>query len=298
MGSPSIDLNDAAMLVTLSRCASLSEAAEIMQQTKSTLSRRLARLEQQLGSPLAVRNNRNLRLTEAGERFVAQCRPLLADLDWVCRCFIEDSATPRGKLRVSTPISIGNYLLKNHLTEFLHEHPHIDLELVLCNENRSIVAEGFDLVLRFGPLHDSSLQAVVLWPLPTCVVASPDLIATAPVFHPLELKSRPCIIAKPLPDRLWPFRDRNDDVLPVRVRGRLVVNELQAAVQAAVAGFGYAYLPRFGVSGPLEEGRLVEVLTDWLPEPPRLTALFPQQDRRTRALDYLITFLKSVVPPA
>lgn len=286
------------MLVTLSRCASLSEAAEIMQQTKSTLSRRLVRLEQHLGTPLAVRNNRHLRLTEAGERFVAQCGPLLADLDWVCRRFIEESDKPRGKLRVSTPISIGNYLLKNHLTEFLREQPHIDLELVLCNENRSILAEGFDLVLRFGPLHDSSLQAVVLWPLPTCVVASPDLVAAEPVRHPLELKHRPCIIAKPKPDRIWPFRDRHEEALPVHVHGRLVVNELQAAVEAAVAGFGYAYLPRFGVSGPLEDGRLVEVLTEWLPEPPRLTALFPHQDRRTRALDYLITFLKGVKPPA
>ncbi|CAM2067625.1 LysR family transcriptional regulator [Sulfidibacter corallicola] len=289
----SYDLNDAAFFVTLSRSTSFAEAAEKLGIPKSTLSRRIARLESALGLCLVTRNTRHMRLTEAGLAFAARCGPPVEALNHACRTLTRDDDVPRGHLRLSASVTFGSRVLSHWLLRFLEVYPEVSLDVILCNENRDLLTEEIDLSFRLGPLADSSYQAVPLWSVPFVVCAAPKYLERNGVpRHPEDLRDHRCILSEPRPGDSWGFVDRLGKELWIPVRGRIRVNELLVSVRAATSGAGIAYLPRMGVGQALQRGDLVEILGNWLPPAPTMYALFLPKRPILAAVRVLVDFIK------
>ena len=168
----------------------ISAAARALKMPKSKVSRRMARLEDELGVRLLERTTRSVGLTEAGEIYYQHCRRIVEEANNARESINRTLETPRGRLRVNASIAVGQYLIGPHIGGFLERYPEVQLEIELDNRQVDIVAEGFDVAVRLGKLEDSTLVSRNLGSSFATLVASPKYLETAGVpRHPKELSS-------------------------------------------------------------------------------------------------------------
>jgi DNA-binding transcriptional LysR family regulator len=242
---------------------------------KSTVSRRLAALEERLGTRLLERTTRRLRLTEAGREYHAQCARLVAEARAVNRSLSEVRGTPRGTLRVAT-LSLLGELLTPVISEFLLRHPQVSVELALAQAHVDLVAEEYDVALRTGPLPDSSMVAKRLGSVRTGYYASPAYLSRRGTPRSWsDLSNHECVLlAEPGTDEVWFFSGPRG-ARTVRVDGRLRVPSERAGHAAARAGLGLVRLPTSLVAEDLRTGVLVPVLETLTPPGLPVFAVFP-----------------------
>jgi DNA-binding transcriptional LysR family regulator len=214
-------------------------AAHRLVLSKSIVSRRLARLEDELGVQLLVRTTRGIGLTEAGATFREHAVRVAAEID-AAREAISPEGDVRGRLRIAVPLSFGTTHLAPVLAELARRHPRLQVHAAYSDRFVDLVGEGFDAALRLGYLPDSSLVARRIAPIRGKIVASPAYIDShgAP-RAPEELVHHESLLQRPGD---WQFR-HGDKVINVRPQGRFVADSGQALVAAALAGLGIAMLP-------------------------------------------------------
>ncbi len=241
-----------------------SAAARASGRSKALMSKYVAELESELGARLLNRTTRQLSLTEAGEAAYDEVRELLRRVGALRDRIEATTATPRGRLRVSIPTTIGASDVAPAVMTFLAAHPEIRLELSLEDRFVNLVEEGFDVAVRISALADSSLIVRKLAGFRVAVFAAPSLIAShGRPAHPSELAGLPCIIDTNLRSRgNWQFRE-DGTLFSVSVKGRVEVNSPQAAAAAARAGLGFCRGPWSGIRRDVEAGRLVTILDDY-----------------------------------
>lgn len=247
------------------RAQSFTRAAKALGKNTSSVSRSVAELEALLGAQLLARTTRRLHLTEAGALYLTHAEALLA-----ARRAAHDAVTeltggiPRGHLRVSMPVSVGERLLAPHLPEFQRRHPELRLEIDLSDRNVALVQGGYDLAVRVGRLADSSLRAQLMGRVPVRLVASPGYLAAhgAPA-RPKDLGAHACIAIGPLAGEVeWPFY-RKRKVERVAVGGVVHTTSPSLGARLACDGLGLMRVVEWVVEEELADGRLVEVMTDW-----------------------------------
>jgi DNA-binding transcriptional LysR family regulator len=263
------------------------------------VSRQVSALETELGARLLHRTTRALTLTEAGRSYFERAARILAELAEANASVGQLQAAPRGRLRVSAPMSFGFLHLAPALPDFLGRHPDVELELVMNDRNVDLVDEGFDMAVRIGTLADSSLVARKLAPMRRTVFASPAYLqARGTPTSPDDLKAHECLCYSNLGlSQEWRFVRPDGRPWPVEVHGRLHANNGDALRAAALAGFGLAVLPSFFVGRDLQSGALVSVLEEFMPQDSALYAVYPHARHLSPKVRAFVDFLAERFAP-
>ena len=274
------------------RSAGFSAAGRSLGLPKSNVSRRVSRLEGELGARLLERTTRRLRLTEVGTIYYRHCRRILEEAEHAGRSVERLLEAPRGLLRVATTITAGQQLLGPLAADFLAAYPEIDLDLTLTNRPVDAIEEGFDVVVRIGSLEDSGLIAKALGASRFHVYAGPTYLdAHAAPSEPAALAGHDCLIMGEDPSPTsWRLAGPEGE-RTIEVKPRLTVNDYTTLRRIVVDGGGIAPLPSYMCLALVETGELVRVLPDWsLPEVP-FHAVFPSHRGATPKVRAFLDFL-------
>ncbi len=249
---------------------SFVRAGERVGLTQSGVSRAVARLETQVGVRLFDRNARAVVLTDEGRRFHEHVAPLLTSLNEAVDSAAHSAHHVRGRLRINVDTFFARYVLAPRLDTFLARYPELELEVLSRPHDHAggLVADGFDVAVRFGEPPPSSLVARKLLETRIITCASPAYVARrGHPRHPRELAGdHECILfVDPLTGRPfdWEFHRGKRRLGPIAVRGRLVVNDVATALGVCLAGHGIAQLMELGNRDLVRSGALVELFPRW-----------------------------------
>ncbi|HEY4986453.1 MAG TPA: LysR family transcriptional regulator [Bradyrhizobium sp.] len=253
-----------------------SAAARRLGTPLTTLSRRVADLEDHLRSRLLTRTTRKVALTDTGQMYFQRARKLLDELGESERLASGEYQAPRGSLTVSAPLALGRLHLAPIISEFLSVYPEIDVVLRLSDKFANLVEDGVDLAVRVGRLPDSSLKALRIGSIRHVVCASPDYLARRGTpSKPSELGAHHCVTFTGLEGtKEWTFRTGRK-VNRLAVRSRLAVDTAEAAADAANAGVGITRLLSYQVSQAVLDGRLKLLLRQFEPAPLPVSLVSP-----------------------
>jgi DNA-binding transcriptional LysR family regulator len=270
------DLDAALVLVRVVQQASFRGAARALGMPKTTVSRKVAELEAQLGAQLLQRTTRTLVLTDAGAAFVEEAERALVHLEAAEAAVTELQREPRGKLRVTATVPVGELLLAPIVADFLEAHRGVEVLVHLTDRQVDLVSDRFDVAIRAGALPDSSLVAKLVGSSTYRVVASPAYLARhGTPRRPSDLSAHACLRFTPSGAAVrttWPFgRGRRSTEVPVS--GRLVSDDFVVLRRAAERGLGVARLPLLVSHEAVRAGRLVPVLESFAPPPTPLHLL-------------------------
>jgi DNA-binding transcriptional LysR family regulator len=259
-------VDELSIFVAIVEAGSLVSAARRLRRSPPAITRALSSLEDRIGLRLVDRTTRRLAPTEAGSALAERARTWLADYE---EMLVGASQAPiRGVLRITAPVQFGRRHVAPIVSAFLNEYPDIRVELSLNDRNLDLIEEGLDLAVRIGPLVDSSLIARQVGSVRRVVVASPAYLARRGVPRtPADLATHDTIFGMARSSaREWRFGPpRRGSV--VRLSPRLLVDDVEAQLQAAQAGRGIARVLSYQVSDELAAGSLVRLLRDFEPEP-------------------------------
>ena len=285
------DLNDIQVFVKVVECGSFTAAGEALFLPKSSISRKVSRLEGRLGVRLLNRTTRSLTLTAAGQIYFERTSRLIAELEETEAAVTGLAEVPRGPLKVTVPVSFLD-TSKDVFLEFLEEYPEVRLSLEVTDRYVDVVEEGFDLAVRGGRAPDPSLEGHRILDSSYKLLASPEYIERAGrPASPSDLKKHECLILGLKSPAVWQFETPRGQV-EVSVNGRLACTNIQSLLRAARKGLGIARLPL------AESGYDLSGLEVLLPECALtgggLWVVFPSSRHLSPAVKALIEFLDSM----
>ena len=265
------DLEDIRTFAEIVDTGSLTRAGARLGVSKSVVSRRLARLEDELGMPLVARTTRGLSLTEAGSDFRPHAERILAEMQ-SARDAIGRQGEATGRLRLSAPLSFGTTHLAPVIAALALRHPRLAIDTGYTDRHVDLVGEGYDAAVRLGTLADSSLIARRIATVRSRLVASPGYLAGAGTPRtPADLAAHAMV---PHHDQIWTFaRDGKRETF--RPRGRFTTDSGQAELAAVVAGLGIAVMPDFLAGPAIGRGELAVLLDGWEIPPAGLYVVRP-----------------------
>jgi len=291
-------LSGVTVLIAVVEAGTIARAAEALGLSPSGVSRALSRLEQRVGARLLARTTRSLSLTDEGRRFYEQVGPHLAGIEEAAIEAAGSASKVRGRLRVNIDPFFSRIVLSRHLAAFLARYPDLSVELIMRDSVGDLVADGFDLALRFGEPPVGSFVARKLIETRVLTVASPSYIkAHGKPRHPKEIEGRDCIDfydaanARPYD---WEMR-RKKEVLPLRVKARLLVSDSGTLIGACEAGAGIGQVLEIGCAELLRSGRLVELFPEWSDERFPLYAVYPSRLHRAAKVRAFIEFCLEIM---
>lgn len=272
---------------------SFSQAAEELGLAKTTVSKAITRLEERLRTTLIHRTTRKLSLTDSGRLALERARRIASDGADVEADILEEAAVPRGSIRIAVTTAFGLGAVAPILPDFLALYPEIDVDLCLTDGAVDIIADNVDCVLQIGSGADSSMRISRMLSFRRVLVASPAFIERYGMpGHPDDLEHLPGIISTHVPSgEQWRF-ERPGESRVVQVNGQLRVNNTSAIIPAVVAGIGMSALPVFFVWEEMRDGKLVEMLPDWVSPPGSVYVVTPPGRARPARVRLLLDFLK------
>ena len=282
---------------------SFTRAAYTLGITKGRASTAVRDLEAAVGARLLHRTTRSVQLTEDGRTFHARARDLLAEADDLQSMFAGDRAALRGRLRVDLPTEVARTAIMPALPTFMAAYPELELELSSTDRQVDLVQEGFDCVLRIGPIGDETLIARPLGRLRMVNVASSAYLARHGVPQSVEdltrQEHRMIHYSRTLGAKSYGWEDpaSNGRYATVHLPGALHVNSVQTYEAAGVAGLGLIQAALLGVRHHLEAGALVEVLPDLRPEPLEMAFVVAHRSNLSRRVCTFITWATEVLSP-
>lgn len=281
------------MFVAVMEAGSFTGAAERLGTSSGQASKLVSRLEADLGVRLLNRTTRAVSPTQAGQAYFDRLRPLLEEFDTLDLSVSNASQTPRGRLRLTAPLTFGTLELAAALNEFASRYLDIELDVSLSDRVVNLVDEGFDLAVRVGRPSDSSLIARKLCDVRIVVVGSPGYLERrGEPSVPQDLARHDCIIDTNFrePTR-WPFKDADGAAVAVQVSGRIRYSNAEACLRAAEAGLGLACVPSFVAGDAVRSGKVRRLLQPFETEPYGVHALYPHSRHLAAKVRVLVDFL-------
>lgn len=263
-------LSGVGVLAAVVEAGSFVRAGEALGITQSGVSRAIARLEQRVGIRLFTRTARSVVLTEDGRRFYEEVAPHLSHIEEAAIAAAGSAVAVAGRLRVNVDAAFGPHVLAPNVERFLTRYPEVTLEIAVRDRMGDLVAEGFDVAIRFGEPEPSALIARLLLRTQVLTCASPGYIERhGRPTHPKDLESgHQCVLLRdPSSGRPfgWEFH-QGKKVVALNAHGNLMVNETGALLGACLGGQGIAQPLALYAGDYLKDGRLVQVLDDWADE--------------------------------
>jgi len=280
-------LTSMSAFVMAAESGSYARAAERLDLSPQMVAKHVAALEHRLGARLLNRTTRRQSLTELGTAYYERCKHILNEAEAADSLAQIMNDTPRGKLKVSAPVTFGSYSLMPFVTDFLRHHPEVEIDLHLTDRFVDLVEEGYEVAFRIGPLANSSLTARPLAPYRLVACAAPNyLIERGTPQTPGDLENHECLgyayWSRPA-DREWQFC-KGSVVHKVQVASRLQVNESKALLTAALDGFGVVLGPEDFLEPALRSGELVRLLADFEAPSRQMHLLYTANRQRTAKL--------------
>ncbi|EYF08721.1 LysR family transcriptional regulator [Chondromyces apiculatus] len=263
-------LSGLGVLSAVIEAGSFVRAGEALGLTQSAVSRAIARLEQRVGVRMFHRTARSIALTQEGRRFYEAVAPHLTGIEDAAIEAGGASEVVRGRLRVNVDGAIGQFVLTPRIQPFLARHPDLMLDIAVRDRMGDMVAEGFDVCIRFGFPEPSSLTCRLLLETRVLTCASPGYLArNGTPKQPRDLaRGHQCILLRDPATGShfeWEFL-RGKKAVPVKVSGQLMVNDTGALLGACLGGQGFAQLLDVYARQFIEAGSLVQVLPEWADE--------------------------------
>lgn len=281
---------DMLLFAAVVREGGFTRAAVQLGITKQTVSERIAKLEERLGVRLLERTTRRLRVTDSGATYYERCAAIAAQIEAANDEVRQRQSEPVGLLRVSTPVLYGRRFLAPVVASFMQRHPKARVELLLVDRRVDLVAEGLDLAIRIGVLDDSSLTARKLGEGHIYYVASPEHLAAHGLPTASTLRAARCIGLRA--HETWSV-----DGIRVKVEPALVVNDLEVACEAAVAGVGIARLPGLVCREPVLAGRLRVVFPSASGTTQPVYGVYPSRQHLPATVRLFLDALAALVEP-
>jgi len=283
-----------AIFAKVAEKGSFSQAAEELGLGKTTVSKTITRLEERMRTRLLHRTTRKLSLTEAGRSSLERARRILADGAAIEADILEESAVPRGVVRLACTSGIGLRSLAAVMPEFMRAYPEVVVDLYLTEDQVDVVAGGFDIAIRIGQGPDSSLLTSRLFSFRRLLVAAPALAdRIGKPQRPEDVTRFPAIVPTHVPwGDNWEFGKTGEEPVTVRVNPAFRVNNAAAMVPATVAGLGVTLIPEYFIWRELQDGSLVELLTDWVAPPAPINLVTPPGQARPARVRVLLDFLR------
>ncbi|USI73508.1 LysR family transcriptional regulator [Sphingomonas morindae] len=276
-------LSGVTVLMAVVEAGSMTRAAEALGMTQSGVGRAIQRLETRVGVRLLDRTTRTLRLTDEGRRFWERAGPHLEAIEEAAIEAAGSAHRVRGRLRVNVDPFFSRLVLSRALARFLSLHRELRLELIMRDQIGDLVADGFDMALRFGNPPTAGFTARKLLETRILTVASPGYLEThGKPAHPRDLLQHDCIdYQDPLTGRPfeWEFR-RGDEIVAVPPPARLMVSDVATMIGACCEGAGIAQILQLGSRDVIAQGKLVELFPDWPDETFPLYAIYPTRQHR------------------
>lgn len=294
-----MDLNDIVVFTKVAETKSFTGAAEQLGLPKSTVSRKLAQLEERLGVRLVQRTTRKLALTEIGEAYYERASRIVADLHAAEQVVTDMQATPRGRLRVTAPIDLSTRYLGAIIADFIAAHPDITVELDATDRIVDLIEDGYDVAVRFGQLPESTLIARKLATFDGVLCASPGYLAKRGTPTSVEeLDDHDKVLFLPHSRATGWALTNGDQTYELGRPARFSSNNLGAVRDVVLAGGGISVMTEFMVACDIRDGKLVRVLPAWGARTVDVQAVYPARQnlppRLTLFLDHLA---KSLNPP-
>ena len=283
------DLNDVAVFARVVEAGSFTGAARLLGIPKTTVSRRIAELEREVGMRLLQRTTRSLNMTDAGRLYYEESSRGLRAIEDANLRLADARAEPSGTIRVSAPVAFGSFFLADTMFDFLGAYPKTRVELRLTDDKLNLVEGGIDLAFRTGTLADSTLVARKLGSTHRILCASPAYLELRGVpAAAADLSRHDCVIAgHSIAGAQWALEGPRGHET-ISVSGRIAANTMQLAFRAAVAGYGIALLPAATVVGATNEGRLRRVLSEYASPIGGFYAVYPSSRHLSPAVKAFI----------
>ncbi|EHP42776.1 LysR family transcriptional regulator [Cupriavidus basilensis OR16] len=285
-----IELVDIRVFAKICELMSVSAAAEVLGMPKSSVSRSLTRLEAHLGVALLYRSNRKLALTDTGLLFAEDARKILLDVEEAEQKVGQIRHTPRGLLRVSVPVTPGQWMIAPLVADYLQLYPEVQIALSLTSHKIDPMADEFDVVIRTGALEDSGLVAKRLGTVSLMLLAAPaylDIHGAPKTPADLAQHSLLDIYAGNIEWRLYD----GTEVETVQVHTRFSANDTSTIRTVLLGGLGIGWLPDYLCQEDLASGRLAHVLPQWNRGDRDIHAVFPRHRTVSPKVRSFIDFL-------
>ncbi|WP_072055422.1 LysR family transcriptional regulator [Aliivibrio fischeri] len=272
---------------------SFSATGKEMNTSQTTISKKVAALENQIGVKLLTRSSRDHSLTPAGSDYYQTCVNILSELDEAEAKVRSKTTQPQGTIRVAAPVAFGRFLLAPIVAEFFQHYPDIKIDLLLSDKHVNLISEGVDVAIRAKNLEDSSFVARHLFDNPMHLFASPDYLNQhGEPKQPNDLTNHNCLIYSGLKEaHFWHFNHKNK-AYSVPVKGNFQSDNGDVLLDVALTGVGIVFLPIWMAKEQITAGRLRHIMTAYSGQNLPINAIYPQRRYTPLKVRCFVDFLK------
>ncbi|CAM3060223.1 LysR substrate-binding domain-containing protein [Moritella viscosa] len=282
------DWSGVSEFVAVAETESFTAAAKRLGISTAQVSRQVSALEERLSAKLFYRTTRKVSVTEVGGIYYQHCRQVMDGLADAERAITNLQSTPKGKLKITAPITYGERSVAPLVNDFVMQYPELEVQLVLSNQQIDLIDEGFDLAIRLGQLGDSSMIGKRLAIRKQYVCAAPEYLSAFGAPHTLsELERHNCLSGTL---DYWRFQEKGK-ARNIRVKGNFSCNSGPVLVDAALKGVGIVQLPDYYVQEYINQGQLIELLPNYREPDDAVWALYPQNRHLSPKVRMLVDYL-------
>ena len=270
-------LSDMEVFAAIAKHGGIRKASETLDMTRSTLSRRLAQIEERIGIRLIDRNSRQFQISEAGKLYLTYCSQsveLTKQAEWSLSTFRDQ---PTGTLRLTAPVNYGASVLMPVVNSYLKAHPQVDVEVILSDAYLDVIDSGMDIAIRLGPLIDSDMHAKLIHTEKKKLCCSKAYAIEHGIPRdPYQLEDHWCIRYARGKDEVWKFE--KDETVNIKPKGRLIVNDIDAMRTAVLGDMGITFLPGFLCQKEIDKGTMISLLEDWIAPDLPMYVVYPKRE--------------------
>lgn len=282
------------LLVRIAETGSLSAAGRSLGLSQPSASRQLRALESELGAQLIMRTTHELSFTEAGEEFLNEARQLIAGWDAAVEKAGGGSEHLKGKIRVAASSGLGQTTLADLAGSFVSKHSAVSFEWLVIDDPGDMVAEGFDLWIRVGPIKDESLFVRCIWSIERAVVSARK--EDHEIMHPKDLAGHSAVVLGPYVGSRLDLTHVEEGTFCLEPEVCINTDNLFVAERLTLAGHGYSILPLWLIEEPLDAGKLEIVCQGWTPPPLTLSMAYPHTRFRPARVRAFADHLRDELP--
>jgi LysR family transcriptional regulator AphB len=289
------DLNDMMLFIAVIDAGSFTLAADRLNMPKANLSRKISRLEQQLGVTLLERTTRKQHITEAGKHYLTHCRRISQEIELAEISITQSLNEVKGQLKIGVSVGMGHEIIKPVLGQFLRQHSAVNLELSLLNSHVDLIEEGYDLVIRIGEMADSRLFAKRLGIVGRKIFASPEYMKHHGEIKLIEeLRHADFLLMSSIQGSGLILLTSKEKQHELKVKPRMLVDDFLILKQMAIEGLGVAIIPDYMCEHEVADGDLVQVLANWGMADVAVYALYPKHRLNLPKVKVFVNFIQAV----
>lgn len=280
-------------VIAVVETGSFTAAAKRLMISKGLVSKYINEIESTLAIRLFNRTTRKISLTDTGKHYYLHALQLLEKYDSMIDEVIGEQSTPKGVLRVSSPLAFGENIIAPLIPEFVKRYPNLKLELVLNNKAVNMLEEGIDVRIKSGQIDDSNMIARKLcqWPLIVCA-SSQYLEKYGVPLRPQDLSNYYCVLDSNLKNgENWSFLSKHNKLQNVLVKSNIATNNPQAVINIVKAGGGIGLVARKSIEEELNSGSLVELFKTEQPLILDIYIIYPHRHHVSRKVNCFIDFM-------